>query len=68
MKTHPVPDHCTPLIICGIFTNTITFSQPSLQLTFSRLYNRDLNALADGLKAALRDGNDVVSQARAEFS
>jgi len=57
-----------PTILAGIFTNTITFSQPSVQLTFSRLYNADLSRLAVHLNAALPNGGSLSAQPRTEFS
>lgn len=65
--TVTIPDQSKPSILCGMFTNTMTFSEPSLQLTFSRLYNGNLSSLAASLNAALQDAPDFL-QPRAEFS
>lgn len=55
----PIADGQTPAITRGIFANSITFSQPAVQLTFSRLYNSSLPELAENLKATLPDGNEL---------
>ena len=57
-----------PEILCGFFTNSITFSKPAVQLTFSRLYNANLPQLADQLKVTLPEGVDTSRQRRAEFA
>ncbi|MEZ6032229.1 MAG: hypothetical protein R3C17_03990 [Planctomycetaceae bacterium] len=54
-----IDDGQTPAITRGIFANSITFSQPAVQLTFSRLYNSSLAELAANLKATLPDGNEL---------
>jgi len=47
--------------------NSVTFPEPAVQLTFSRLYNAKLPQLADQLKVTLPDGVDNSRQRRAEF-
>lgn len=54
-------------ILRGVFTNSVAFPEPAVQLTFSRLYNTSLPLLADHLKVTLPDGVDVSRQRRTEF-
>ncbi len=60
-------DQC-PVLVAGIFTNTITFSRPSVQLTFGRLYNSDLAGLAVHLNATLPNGSSLSAPPRTEFA
>ena len=66
--TVPMGDEQCPEILRGFFTNSITFLQPAVQLTFSRLYNANLPQLADQLKMTLPDGVDTTRQRRTEFA
>ena len=63
----PIGNEQRPNILQGFFTNDITFLQPAVQLTFSRLYNAHLPQLADQLKVTLPDRVDTSRQRRAEF-
>ncbi len=64
----PISDEQRPEILRGIFTNTVTFAEPAVQLTFSRLYNANLPELAEKLNVTLPDGVDTSRQRRAEFA
>jgi hypothetical protein len=68
MVTQEFRDVERPTLLVGIFTNTITFSQPSVQLTFGRLYNSDLSGLAVHLNANLPNGGIPSVQPRTEFA
>ncbi len=48
-----ISDEQRPEILRGIFTNTVAFAEPAVQLTFSRLYNAYLPELASQLKSTL---------------
>jgi hypothetical protein len=62
-----ISDEQRPEILRGIFTNTVAFAEPAVQLTFSRLYNANLPQLADRLNVTLSEGVDTSRQRRAEF-
>ena len=63
-----ISDEQRPEILRGIFTNTVTFAEPAVQLTFSRRYNARLAELAIQLKATFPAGVDPETRQWPEFT
>jgi hypothetical protein len=61
-----IPRHSSPTIQQGLVTNQITMHAPSVQLTFSRLYNHALAELASQMNATLAENHSVQSYPREE--
>ena len=55
-------------ILRGILSNSIIFTKPAMQLTFSRLYNASLPELATELNATLPDCVDASRQRQTELA
>ena len=57
-----------PILQVGVLSNQLTFANPAVSLTFSRLYNAELPDLASKLGATLSDTAVPQTNARAEFA
>jgi hypothetical protein len=62
------PLHSCPVIQPGLVTNLMTMNTPSVQLTFSRLYNHALADLATQMNATLAEEQSGLSTRREEFA
>lgn len=58
-----------PIVRAGLFSNTIVFSDPAVELTFSRLYARSMSDMAARFRLPLpeHDRNMADQNVRAEF-
>ncbi len=62
------PAAAHPILQVGVLSNQLTFSNPAVSLTFSRLYNAELPHLAAMLGATLSDAAVPQTNARVEFA